>query len=612
METSNVRDLSDAQILAEQKTIQNGNIFHSPHFLQVQQSAITEPILILGACQALSWHFQESNPAQVPCEFILTNNAGDLPEKTDIEIDSYSFQVVQIPLRSIINDSALWTLKYKDVEGHQEIFEQAISRLQHFLDGSMKYKKQRQQFLTFVANFFVPQQNPMGRLLPKYDIRNTAYFIAKLNERLEALVFGYQNSYVLDVDQLACMYGKKYIQEDHVNWISHGGLIGRLPEDASRIEFAFGLDRYYEILSDDFKLSIWWELDAMYRTIRQIDQVKLIVVDLDDTLWKGVIGESENISNGIIEGWPLGFIEALGYLKKRGVLLAIISKNNEDFIKEIWPKVFLNRLKLEDFAIIRINYELKVTNMAEIMEVVNILPSSVVFVDDNPVERAAMHAAYPAIRILPRYHYYWRRILLWSAETQVPYITGESDVKTEMMHAQVNREELRHSLSREEFLSSLNVQVKLFQVDDALDSRFARVIELLNKTNQFNTTGIRRTREDFLQGFTEEQKVFAFEVEDNFTAYGLVGVLVVRNQVIEQFVMSCRVVGMDIEIAVIDRLIKDMRPNGTGVVCARFIDTKANLLCRQLWSRCGFTYENDLFQLAENTFPPQPGHICFV
>jgi len=128
----------------------------------------------------------------------------------------------------------------------------------------------------------------------------------------------------------------------------------------------------------------------MLRTLRQIDQVKLVIVDLDDTLWRGVIAEEGIDRPMVTEGWPAGLVEALVTLKKRGVLLAIASKNDEDRIRSFWPHLYGGRLELADFASVKINWQSKAENIAQILKETNLLPRNVVFLDDNPVERARL------------------------------------------------------------------------------------------------------------------------------------------------------------------------------------------------------------------------------
>ena len=138
-----------------------------------------------------------------------------------------------------------------------------------------------------------------------------------------------------------------------------------------------------------------------------------------------------------------------------------------------------------------------------------------------------MKAAFPEIRVFgPNPLLCGRRILLWSAETQVSSITAESAARTEMVHAQVERERQRQQMSRQDFLASLSLAVNLIDIADMDHPGFPRVLELINKTNQFNTTGKRWTRRRCAPPSPPGRNC-AFEVEDRFPRYGLVGVIVV-------------------------------------------------------------------------------------
>ncbi len=125
----------------------------------------------------------------------------------------------------------------------------------------------------------------------------------------------------------------------------------------------------------------------------------------------------------------MGFLESLLYLKKRGILLAIVSKNNEEFIVSNWNQIVQGQIALTDFAARKINFRSKAENLAEILQEMNLRPENAVMIDDNPVERAAIQAALPGVRVLGRHLYYLKRILLWSSETQRSVITRESAEK---------------------------------------------------------------------------------------------------------------------------------------------------------------------------------------
>jgi FkbH-like protein len=205
------------------------------------------------------------------------------------------------------------------------------------------------------------------------------------------------------------------------------------------------------------------------------------------------------------------------------------------------------------------------------------------------VERAAVQAGLPGVRVLGRHPYYLKRILLWSAETQPPAITAESSRKTEMVHAQLERESVRRTLTHQEFLQTLQLGVTVSVLRDAKDLHVSRALELFNKTNQFNTTGVRYTLEQFHQHFAGGQELYVVQAEDRFTQYGLIGAAWIHDNCVKHVVMSCRALGLGIEEALLaciaDRLT---RQHATEIVGALWT-TDANAACRQFYSRNGFT-----------------------
>jgi FkbH-like protein len=347
----------------------------------------------------------------------------------------------------------------------------------------------------------------------------------------------------------------------------------------------------------------------MYRTLLQIDQVKMVCVDLDDTLWRGVLAEAAEIGevDGFIarEGWPIGVVEALAILKRRGVLLALISKNARERVQELFAKVYRGIIALEDFAICKINWAPKAENIAAAMAEANLLPRSVVFLDDNPAERAAVKQAFPEIRVIEAPHYYWRRILMWSAETQTATITQESARRTEMVQAQAARETFRAEASHQDFLAGLNLKLRIAAVEPGT-KRFERALELLNKSNQFNTTG-RRWSAQALAQVCSEGLVASVDVSDRFTDYGETLVAVVCGDAIEQLAMSCRVVGLGVEIAAVAAVAQKVLSRGPEVV-AQIVETDANILCRDLYARCGFALSPSGW--VATAAPETPPHIA--
>ena len=589
---------------------------HNSHHYRAPLDLANTPIslrrgLVIGSCMSHAWPvYMESADPACPADFILVNNLSEMPSEPPRRIADYDFQILQPPLRAVLPDHVVFRFLNDDPAAQQKLLDDAEDRLQRMLEGMLRWNEQH-GLLTFITNFLVPQQNALGRLMPRYDLGNPMHLIERLNQALSRQIANYRNTYLLDIDQIAATWGKKFIQNDSLVNFNHGGQIIDVlaDEDRKRIEPPERLDRHYELGSKRFVDAVWAEVVAMIRTTRQQDAVKLVAVDIDDTLWRGVGAEFDDIGPQNTDGWPLGLVEALSFLKRRGVLLALLSKNDDTLIAPIWRGMLGDRLRLEDFAVRKINWRPKAENMAEILRELNLLPRSVVFVDDHPVERAAMKEAFPDIRVLGSHPYFIRRVLLWAPETQVAGITQESARRTEMVQAQVERENVRQRLTREEFLSSLALQVKVIEIGSVSDRRFPRAFELLNKTNQFNTTGRRWTSRECAAAFANGHTFYAFEVEDRFTQYGLVGLVILSGGRIEQFVMSCRVVGMDVEIAAMAKVVERMRGKGVISLSANIAQTDANVLSLDLFQRCGFVRQDGLWVKPAELTLQMPAHI---
>ena len=587
-------------------------VYRCPQDLAVTALTLRR-VLVIGSCLVMEWpDFIKTATPGCPCDYLVFNNVAQLPPNPPQPADAYDFQLVQIPLRSVLPDGTFFQLSYGNLEGYENLFEMAKRRLSQFLEAAMRWNAEY-GILTFVFNFQLPQQNPMGRLLPRYDLRNFVYFIEELNKHLDAETRQFNNAYIFDHDQIMATYGRKYFQDDSIWQSNHSSAIIDLDlhYDRERLEGAYSASIYLQSKVPDYVRYEWAEILAMYKTICQIDMIKLVIVDIDDTLWRGVAAEQSESELGLeaLEGWPLGLAEALGHLKRRGIVLAIASKNDESRITQILSRSYGRRLSADDFAIRKINWQPKADSVEEILHELNLLPRNVLFIDDDPGERAAVKAAFPEIRVLGPNPLLWRRILLWSAETQVASITAEFAVRTEMVHAQIERETQRQRMSREEFLASLALVVNLIDITDIDHPGFPRALELINKTNQFNTTGRRWTKQECIPAFATGTQFIAFDVEDRFTGYGIVGVVVVRRSHIAQFVMSCRVIGMEIEIAALSEILRAAHEGGFGNATASLVETELNLLCRGLYARCGFSRDGDQWTRALVPILPKPDHI---
>lgn len=554
-------------------------------------------ILLVGQCTADHIRLFMAEMHQIECDFVHIATMGDPDIAPPRPLTDYDLQIVILPQDVIMPVHTYCTATYADKDAERLRFETSIAEMERLLDWGLRWHRQS-GLLTFVANLLVPQQNPVGRFLPRYDLRNPRHYVEKINECLTLHVEAQKNTFMLDIDGIAGTFGKKYIQDDSIWSDSHGGFITNdeyhwfekiRSGPHKRLEFLGPVTDYYTVRTDDCYRSVCEEIISMYRSLNQVDTVKLVVIDLDDTAWRGVFSEDSLSHEFLTLGWPTGFVESLAYLKRRGILLAIISKNDLENANKAWTFAYGNIFPLSNFVSVKINWKPKADNMEEILAETNILPKSVLFIDDNPVERDAIQSAFPDIRVIGSNPYYLRRILLWSAELERPLITEESMRRTEMVKSQIERETVRRQISHEEFIASLGLTATIHVVREPSDPKINRMLELLNKTNQFNTTGRTWTLEEISRNLSEGMEGYTVEVTDKFTNYGLVCVALIRGNSIEQFVMSCRVVGLEVETTTLATIEAAIGSAGFDRILAAAIDTDANLLSRDLYKKAGFS-----------------------
>ena len=304
---------------------------------------------------------------------------------------------------------------------------------------------------------------------------------------------------------------------------------------------------------------------------------KVVAVDLDNTLWDGVIGE-DGLAG--IRAKP-AFEQELKDLKDRGVLLVALSKNNlEDGLKGLGC---LEILKKDDFIAWRINWDCKAENLVQVAEELNLGVDAFVFVDDNPAERLEMAAKLPEVTVAafpPNL----------SAYFPPREITEEDRHKTEEYRAEAERrrclagmrDEMREV--REEVFRELGVEVEIHPL---LDGEVARVAQLSQKANQFNVC-TNRYSEDEVRTLAREGLVVTAHAKDKFGDQGLVAYVIVSGTEIVDWVMSCRTMGRGIEERVEAEVERLIATRGVMKLTARWCDSGRNAPVKGLFERFGF------------------------
>jgi len=334
---------------------------------------------------------------------------------------------------------------------------------------------------------------------------------------------------------------------------------------------------------------------------------KLIILDLDETLWGGILGEVgwEHIQLGGHD--PIGeahvdFQKSLKSLTNRGIILAIASKNDEDVALEAIENHPEMVLRKNLFSGWRINWQDKAQNIVSLVKELNLGLSSAVFIDDNPAERARVKEALPEVLVpdWPENKLLYKHALLSLTCFDVPSISFEDGHRTQMYAQEKDRQEnLSQVGSLDEWLKTLNIRLK---IDELSEVNLARTAQLLNKTNQMNLTTRRMSEAELLAWLGEgERKLWSFSVSDRFGDSGLTGILSVErdNDMVRivDFILSCRVFGREIEHAMLHEAVCFARVSGAKMVKAQYLPTPKNKPCLDFLHHSGMTLAQE-----ENTF----------
>lgn len=338
---------------------------------------------------------------------------------------------------------------------------------------------------------------------------------------------------------------------------------------------------------------------------------KVLLLDLDYTLWGGVIGEEGidgiQLSDDGIGAIYKDFQRTIKCFKAVGVVLGIVSKNNEEDALEVLQQHSHMLLRKEDFVIFKINWQSKYKNIIEIAQTLNVGTDSIVFIDDNPVEREEVKAFLKDVMV-PDFPEKIEDLPKFAAEVYEAYfkplsVTQEDQFKTEQYKANEQREIAKQSAdSFEDFLENLGIEVELYQDEK---SHLTRMHQLLGKTNQFNLTTKRYSIQE-VEEMLENSKweVFSFKVKDRFGDYGIVGVVIIDKRkeipVIDSFLMSCRVMSKYVENYILDRVEEQLKAEGYNTLRAFYYETVKNKPVKDFFDKQGYkkieenVYEIDL------------------
>ncbi len=485
-----------------------------------------------------------------------------------------------------------------DIKNNPPISEQAKNQIEQLFEAIEIVSEKLSTSTIFVDNFYLDSTLSFGTL--EYNYFGLEKFVNKLNNQLNDFSSKFNNIRIINLNSLISKFGQKNLFDYRFYYLAKSKWNKKGLEELSNLYLS--------------------HLKA-YLGIRK----KCIAVDLDNTLWGGIIGQDgiENIqlSN---DGNGKAFYDfqlALLNYYNQGIILTICSKNSGNVVDEVFQKHPYMVLKQEHFAVKKINWNNKVENLIETAKELNIGLDSIVFLDDSKFERELVKQHLPQIEVpdLPEEPSLYASFLKELDFFNFHKLTDDDFKRNETYRLNVERKKEESSFSNiQDYLRSLQMKIEIKEIDDFT---FPRIVQLIQKTNQFNTTTKRYTENDVIKmRSTDEWNIYSFSVSDKFGDNGIVGVFILKSDRqnselnIDSFIMSCRVIGREIEKAILFFIFKKAEELGLDKITAEIIPTPKNEPCRDVYKDCGFeAIEENKWQLViKNIKPELPDYFQII
>lgn len=376
----------------------------------------------------------------------------------------------------------------------------------------------------------------------------------------------------------------KFQNIDNSYFFDFSGLINKIGEENS---YDYDLGFLYQMPYKKKLIIIFAEELSNFISQLTNEEKKVVVIDCDNTLWNGVVGE-EGIDGVYCDKNAKGllfynFQIFLKNLKSDGFLLCLCSKNNEEDVKEVFRKKNMP-LIWKDFIIKKINWIEKSQNIKEIANLLNVAEDSLIFIDDNPFE----------INSVKEFTEVGKNILFKNSYKDFlsitkDYVFRKKQVltldrnKTKLYELEASRKDLEKSFENlDDFINSLNIKLDIKFNDE---SDFERIAQMTEKTNQFNFNKNIFSKNDILTWVNNKNYIYSLKVTDKFGDYGTVGLILVKlknkNAVIENFLMSCRALGKKTENTFFQHVLDDLDQKNIKLESILFKETNKNIPAKQ-------------------------------
>lgn len=482
----------------------------------------------------------------------------------------YDFVVLLESSHKLINE-------YNSSKKHSQFADLAFKRIKTLLEKILYSKKDK----IILGNYYELNDHVFGQFSSKYE-SSFIFQLRKLNFLISDFVKNIERISIFDISTVQ-------------NEIGYRNL------------FNEALYVNYEMLFNPELNSLLSKYILDVILVNKSKFNKCLVLDLDNTLWGGIIGDDgiENIQIGNL-GAGKAFRDFQLWIKKlknRGVILCVCSKNEEDVAKNVFENHPEMILKLEDFSIFIANWNSKVDNIRKIQEVLNIGFDSMVFLDDNPYERNSIKENLQEITVpdLPDDPANYLSFLYRENLFETKSINSFDAQRNKLYQTEYERVKEKQNYTD---LSDYMISLKMVSNLSSLNKfNIPRVAQLSQRSNQFNLRTIRYSTEN-LEIIKKSKKYFSliFDLHDKFGDHGIISYLIVKinsdNSIfIENWAMSCRVLERGMEEFIFNSIIDYCQKNKINKVFAEYIETKKNKIVKNLYTNLGFDNINSNFEL---------------
>tara|TARA_B100000161_G_scaffold259072_1_gene224640 strand:- start:2367 stop:4103 length:1737 start_codon:yes stop_codon:yes gene_type:complete len=471
----------------------------------------------------------------------------------------------------------VWECENLFPNNYDDLEEYSLKDCNNYIES---FKKNFEYFLRDISKYqylIIKKLNPSNYISNKFDFNSARYVSENINLYYDTIKDKYKNIKFFDDFDLTISSGQEYFGRKLNN--------NKLP--------------YY---STDVLIEMGHAISSMILSHFGLGK-KVLIIDCDKTMWNGIIGEDNNDEIFSIKDKNRNFYlyanKIFQRLKKNGVLLAICSKNNYSDVENFFKKKKKFLTNFEDFVIKKINWNLKSKNILEIATELKLGTSSFIFLDDSKHELNEVKSAIKNIDciLVPENLENYKKTLLKLCKyfSYSSFDTGEDANRTKLYQDEEKRNKLKSDYTYKDYLKNLSLEMTF---SNGKNFDFKRLVQMTQKTNQFNLTVLRQSEVQLKSKLlSKKYLIYAFSLKDKFGDYGTVGlsqikILNEKEVLIENILMSCRVMGRNAEQTFLNEIIVDIKKQDYKKIYGLFSKGLKNQVVKKFYQQNGFNKIN--------------------